>query len=201
MSPLTISNNRPLSCLLQDVRLGCPEGPQLSMELDESSQLSCSNPGSSPPNGRLSPPTIMTSQGDGRAAAGGGSGGGGGGANQANNSGSQQQPNSMTSMPQQQSPQESYELQIDYWPIMQRTESKEAKSANKTIDQGKNSIKSTFRSLQVWRLPSIYKQSGELLSAHGLTLLYATKEKKQKSELHFFQTFYYWVWSNQYGSG
>lgn len=90
-------------------------------------------------------------------------------------------------MPQQQSPQESYELQIDYWPVVPRglleVAAKEAKSANKTIDQGKNSIKSTFRSLQVWRLPP-YKQSGEqLLAVHGLTLLYATKEKKQKSEL------------------
>lgn len=138
------------------------------MELDESSQLSCSVLSSSPPNGRLSPPTIMSS-GQG----GGGQGGSGG-----------QQPSNLTPMPQQQSPQESYELQIDYWPVMQRAmeaSSKEAKSANKTIDQGKNSIKSTFRSLQVWRLPP-YKQSMELLSSHGLTLLYATKEKKQKSE-------------------
>lgn len=136
----------------------------MSMELDESSQLNSSVLSSSPPNGRLSPPTIMASQI---------SGGGGGGSNQ---------PSNLTVMPQQQSPQESYELQIDYWPVMQRTEA--PKSANKTIDQGKSSIKSTFRSLQVWRLPP-YKQSGELLSAHGLTLLYSTKEKKQKSELGF----------------
>lgn len=104
--------------------------------------------------------------------------------NQNSGGSGQQAMNSMTSMPQQQSPQESYELQIDYWPIMPRTTEAKEKSANKTIDQGKNSIKSTFRSLQVWRLPP-YKQSGELLSAHGLTLLYATKEKKQKSKCRF----------------
>lgn len=152
--------------------MGCPEGPQVSMELDENSQLSCSMLSSSPPNGRLSPPTLMsTSQVVTGSVGGAGSGGGGGG--------SQQQSN-LSAMPQQQSPQESYELQIDYWPIMLRTDSKEAKSANKTIDQGKNSIKSTFRSLQVWRLPPC-RQSGEI-SAHGLTLLYSTKEKKQKSK-------------------
>lgn len=150
------------------------------MELDESSQLSCSVLSSSPPNGRLSPPTIMTSQGVSGSSSGNQSSGGGGGGG----SGQQQAMNSMSSMPQQQSPQESYELQIDYWPIMPRTTESKEKGANKTIDQGKNSIKSTFRSLQVWRLPP-YKQSGELLSAHGLTLLYATKEKKQKSECRF----------------
>lgn len=141
------------------------------MELDESSQLSSSILSSSPPNGRLSPPTVMSSQGGG-----GGQGGG-------SSSGQQQsQQSSLTAMPQQQSPQESYELQIDYWPVMQRNESKEARSANKTVDQGKNSIKSTFRSLQVWRLSPCKQSAGELLSSHGLTLLYATKEKKQKSK-------------------
>lgn len=132
------------------------------MELDESSQLSCSMLSSSPPNGRLSPPTVMSSSASQVVSGSGGGSTGGGGQQQSN----------LSAMPQQQSPQESYELQIDYWPIMLRTDSREAKSANKTIDQGKNSIKSTFRSLQVWRLPP----------AHGLTLLYSTKEKKQKSE-------------------
>ena len=161
---------------VSDVRLGCPEGPQLSMELDESNsnQLSCSSVlSSSPPNGRLSP-TMMGSLIESR-----GSSGGGGAQGQ-----QQMVSSNLTTMPQQQSPQESYELQIDYWPIMQRTESKEAgaKGGNKTIDQGKNSIKSTFKSLQVWRL-SPYRQSVDLLSTgHGLTLLYATKEKKQKSK-------------------
>lgn len=44
--------------------------------------------------------------------------------------------------------QEPLELQIDYWPIIKPGIEKE-KNQNKAIDQGKNSIKSTFRSLQV----------------------------------------------------
>lgn len=43
--------------------------------------------------------------------------------------------------------QEPLELQIDYWPIVKPGE--KDKSQTKGNDQGKNSIKSTFRSLQV----------------------------------------------------
>ncbi|XP_058979640.1 phosphofurin acidic cluster sorting protein 1 isoform X3 [Musca domestica] len=75
---------------------------------------------------------------------------------------------------------EAVELQVDYWPIarpMDYSSSKD-KSAAKGGDQGgKNSIKSTFRSLQVWRLPQ-NAQLGEI--SNGLTVSFATKEKKQK---------------------
>lgn len=46
--------------------------------------------------------------------------------------------------------QESLELQIDYWPLIRPGDSKEKKE-NKSQDQGKNSVKSTFRNLQVRR--------------------------------------------------
>lgn len=53
----------------------------------------------------------------------------------------------MPTTPQLISNQEPLELQIDYWPIM-RPGDKE-KSQNKSSEQSKNSIKSTFRNLQV----------------------------------------------------
>ncbi|XP_013104338.2 phosphofurin acidic cluster sorting protein 1 isoform X1 [Stomoxys calcitrans] len=75
---------------------------------------------------------------------------------------------------------EAVELQVDYWPVIrpgEHTSSKD-KSTTKGGDQGgKNSIKSTFRSLQVWRLPQ-NAQLGEI--TNGLTVSFATKEKKQK---------------------
>lgn len=56
----------------------------------------------------------------------------------------------MQQQQQQQSiQQEPLELQIDYWPIVRPGEIKD-KSQTKGTDQGKNSIKSTFRSLQVY---------------------------------------------------
>lgn len=81
--------------------------------------------------------------------------------------------------PQQMS-SESVELQVDYWPIIRPGEHSSSKDKSNTrgSDQGgKNSIKSTFRSLQVWRLPQ-NAQLGEL--SNGLTVTFATKEKKQK---------------------
>lgn len=51
---------------------------------------------------------------------------------------------------QQQFQQEPLELQIDYWPIVRPGE--KDKSQTKGTDQGKNSIKGTFRSLQVYVL-------------------------------------------------
>lgn len=75
---------------------------------------------------------------------------------------------------------EAVELQVDYWPVIRPGEhlSSKDKSATKSGDQGgKNSIKSTFRSLQVWRLPQ-NAQLGEI--SNGLTVSFATKEKKQK---------------------
>ncbi|XP_063704052.1 phosphofurin acidic cluster sorting protein 2 isoform X2 [Culicoides brevitarsis] len=73
--------------------------------------------------------------------------------------------------------QEAVELQIDYWPIARPIIEGREKGQTKDKDQGKNSIKSTFRNLQVWRLPP-YPLTGEISS--GLTLSYSTKEKKQK---------------------
>lgn len=131
----------------QDVRIGCPDGPQLSLDLDESflinSQSGCTLLSSSPPlSGRISPPMPTT-------------------------------PSAQV--------QEPLELQIDYWPILRPMSDNKEKNQNKAQDQGKNSIKSTFRSLQVYRLP-LFPQSGDI--SNGLTVNFATKEKKQKSELN-----------------
>lgn len=91
------------------------------------------------------------------------------------------------------------ELQVDYWPMMRPIGDGKEKSQTKGLDQGKNSVKSTFRNLQVmksiaqiiivdvhkslsfqvWRLP-LYPQTGEM--SNGMTLCFAAKEKKQKSE-------------------
>lgn len=45
--------------------------------------------------------------------------------------------------------QDPVELQIDYWPVVRPQDTKEKNQA-KSSDQGKNSIKSTFRNLQVY---------------------------------------------------
>jgi phosphofurin acidic cluster sorting protein 2 len=89
-------------------------------------------------------------------------------------------PASVTSLSSPALFQESLELQVDYWTMpMYRPpgDSKESKDKNKGQDQGKNSIKSFFRHLQVHRLPAI----GDM--TNGLTLYYATREKKQKSKM------------------
>lgn len=80
---------------------------------------------------------------------------------------------------------ESLELQIDYWPIYKH-DLKE-KGASKNTDS-KNSIKSAFRSLQVWRLPQ-NSHLGE--PSNGLTLSFATKEKKQKQSMFYYNFFKY----------
>ncbi|GAB0091922.1 phosphofurin acidic cluster sorting protein 2 [Sergentomyia squamirostris] len=149
---------------VSDVKLGCPEGPQVSLDLDESFGMGSIQPissvlSSSPPqSGRMSPPMPTTP---------------------ATPAQQQERTEKMEKLERLQQVQpESYELQIDYWPVAARyTDNKEKKEDKKGVDQGKNSIKSTFRNLQVWRLPS-NPQAGEL--PYGLTLNYATKEKKQK---------------------
>ncbi|XP_017039818.1 phosphofurin acidic cluster sorting protein 2 isoform X2 [Drosophila ficusphila] len=77
---------------------------------------------------------------------------------------------------------EAVELQVDYWPLVRPGEghTKESKGGmSKGSDAGgKNSIKSTFRNLQVWRLPQHAQQMGDMFN--GLTVSFATKEKKQK---------------------
>lgn len=109
------SNKIFIQCVLKDVRIGCPDGPQLSLDLEEGlacmSQQSGSLLSSSPPqSGRQSPPLPTT--------------------------------------PSSSQVQEPLELQIDYWPVARPIDNKEKNTA-KSSDQGKNSIKSNFRNLQV----------------------------------------------------
>ncbi|XP_017968547.1 phosphofurin acidic cluster sorting protein 2 isoform X2 [Drosophila navojoa] len=78
---------------------------------------------------------------------------------------------------------EAVELQVDYWPLVRHgevhaKESKSGMSRGSDAGGGKNSIKSTFRNLQVWRLPQNAQQMGDM--SNGLTVSFATKEKKQK---------------------
>ena len=56
-------------------------------------------------------------------------------------------PSSITSSGAQQP--DVVELQIDYWPLVRPLESKDNKGLVKGQEHGKNSIKSTFRNLQV----------------------------------------------------
>lgn len=99
------------------------EGTQLSLDLDESINIGISSQlSSSPPNtGRASPT----------------------------------QPNTPQQAPQI-AVQEPLELQVDYWPMSRPfSESgggggdKKEKSQTKGQDQGKNSVKSSFKNLQV----------------------------------------------------
>ena len=190
---------------MQDVRIGYLEGPQASLDLDEnnaqnttsqqtsntsvaipignsqsqtplnaisqnlsSSLQGVSNSasgtalsGSPPQSGRVSPP-LQTPP----------------------SSASSQREGGFGVTPQQQVGSESVELQVDYWPIVRPGDhiSSKDKSNTKSGDQGgKNSIKSTFRSLQVWRLPQ-NAQLGEM--SNGLTVSFATKEKKQKQSMN-----------------
>lgn len=53
----------------------------------------------------------------------------------------------MPTTPQLVTNHEPLELQIDYWPIVKPGDKE--KSQNKSSEQSKNSIKSTFRNLQV----------------------------------------------------
>ncbi|XP_055586779.1 phosphofurin acidic cluster sorting protein 2 isoform X2 [Uranotaenia lowii] len=142
---------------ISDVRIGCLEGPQLSLDLDETAGLGSQQSAdrilsSSPPqSGRASPPAPLTP------------------------APVQQQSSSSSAN----TLHESVELQVDYWPIARPIMDIKDKSLGKGQDPtGKNSIKSTFRHLQVWRLP-LSPNNGEY--TNGLTLSYATKEKKQKS--------------------
>uniref|UniRef100_A0A182Q6B5 Phosphofurin acidic cluster sorting protein 2 n=1 Tax=Anopheles farauti TaxID=69004 RepID=A0A182Q6B5_9DIPT len=152
---------------VSDVRIGCLEGPQVSLDLDESltyvSQGSADRMlSSSPPqSGRTSPPTSQTPLAISQL----------------------QQKDAQLQMQQQAAPsssqmQESLELQVDYWPMARPIVDPKEKPLGKGQDpSGKNSIKSTFRHLQVWRLPQA-PCFGEF--TNGLTLSFATKEKKQK---------------------
>lgn len=85
---------------------------------------------------------------------------------------------------------EPLELQLDYWllpgkPNDIRGDSGGGGGGKGKSDSSKSTLKSTFRSLQVARLPL----SGEQPSPH-FTISYATKEKKQKSKFPNFHTKY-----------
>lgn len=117
------------------MRIGSTESHQLSVDLDESiisgllqQQHSSSSllSGSPPQSGRTSPPSTPSS------------------AHLFQQSQQQQQ----SQFQALQNAHESLELQIDYWPIVKPGADKD-RNQTKAIDQGKNSIKSTFRSLQV----------------------------------------------------
>lgn len=134
--------------------MGSNEAHQVSVDLDESllsgilqhqqqSQLSANAllSGSPPHSGRTSPPVTPSST-------------------HFFQQPSYQQialPQQQQSMSQQllqyQSQQEPLELQVDYWPINKPTIDKD--KSQKALDQGKNSIKGTFRSLQVRFTPNI----------------------------------------------
>lgn len=120
------------------MRIGSTESHQLSVDLDESiissllqQQQSSSSllSGSPPQSGRASPPSTPSTT-------------------QFLQQSQQQQQQHHQQFHLLQYPQESLELQIDYWPIIKPGADKE-RNQTKAIDQGKNSIKSTFRSLQV----------------------------------------------------
>ncbi|XP_053945042.1 phosphofurin acidic cluster sorting protein 2 isoform X2 [Anastrepha ludens] len=182
---------------VSDVRIGYLEGPQVSLDLEENAAQTGStgaqqglNMSSAMPIGNANVTNMP----------GGGSSGGGG----SNNAPSGSPPQSGRISPPQHTPPssanalrdrggdsistlpakandapESVELQVDYWPIMRPGDyTPKEKSITRSGDQGgKSSIKSTFRNLQVWRLPQ-NAQLGEM--SHGLTVNFATKEKKQK---------------------
>lgn len=120
------------------MRIGSIDLHQSSVDLDESiisgllQQQHSSNSllsGSPPQSGRTSPPSTPSSA-------------------QLFHQSQHQQQQHQQQFQSLQSAQESLELQIDYWPIIKPGMDKE-RNQTKAIDQGKNSIKSTFRSLQV----------------------------------------------------
>ncbi|KFB46872.1 AGAP003312-PA-like protein [Anopheles sinensis] len=129
---------------VSDVRIGCLEGPQVSLDLDESLTYASQS----------SADRMLSTQLQ------------------------QQQTQQSSSSSSSAQTQESLELQVDYWPLARPLFDPKEKPLGKGQDpSGKNSIKSTFRHLQVWRLPQA-PCYGEF--PNGLTLSFATKEKKQK---------------------
>ena len=75
------------------------------------------------------------------------------------------------------SPSEFLELQLDYW-TMERQGDLGPKDKLVKKDS-KSSLKTTFKSVQVFRLPQA--SNGESMGA--LSMMVVTKEKKQKSKL------------------
>ncbi|XP_050332346.1 phosphofurin acidic cluster sorting protein 2 isoform X3 [Bactrocera neohumeralis] len=181
---------------VSDVRIGYLEGPQVSLDLEENATQAGGNTGAQQSLHMSSAIPIGSSNATNLTGAGGVAGG--------NNAPSGSPPQSGRISPPQQTPptsanalrdrggdsintptaqsnaaSESVELQVDYWPIIRPGDyTPKEKSITRGGDQGgKSSIKSTFRNLQVWRLPQ-NAQLGEM--SHGMTVNFATKEKKQK---------------------
>ena len=90
-----------------------------------------------------------------------------------------QHSSSTVTSPAGSSPPEMVDLQLDYWTIPTKLESVD-KSERLIKKDSKTSLKTTFRSVQVYRLPP-----GQLtdLSSSTLSMMVVTKENKKKSEL------------------
>ena len=79
--------------------------------------------------------------------------------------------------------QECLDLQIDYWTTKQQQLAAVPMDTKTRPDlNSKTTLKNTFRTLQISRLPG---ESSHLTSSPSLTLSYLTKEKKQKSKFDF----------------
>lgn len=68
-------------------------------------------------------------------------------------------------------------LQVDYWTAAQATDRKRD-AEKKDLPTAKNTLKCTFRSLQVSRLPG----SGEAAATPTMSMTVVTKEKNKKGE-------------------
>lgn len=68
-------------------------------------------------------------------------------------------------------------LQVDYWTAAQATDRKRD-AEKKDLPTAKNTLKCTFRSLQVSRLPG----SGEAPATPTMSMTVVTKEKNKKGE-------------------
>lgn len=69
-------------------------------------------------------------------------------------------------------------LQVDYWTAAQPTDRKRD-AEKKDLPAAKNTLKCTFRSLQVSRLPG----SGEASATPTMSMTVVTKEKNKKGEV------------------
>lgn len=69
-------------------------------------------------------------------------------------------------------------LQVDYWTAAQPADRKRD-AEKKDLPTTKNTLKCTFRSLQVSRLPS----SGETATTPTMSMTVVTKEKNKKGEM------------------
>jgi hypothetical protein len=84
------------------------------------------------------------------------------------------------------------DLQLDYWTMQSKAESRELPPLDRMTDRlqkkdSKSSLKTSFRSVQVQRLPhstsSLFSQHpSDAGNASTLSMTVVTKERKQKSE-------------------